>query len=157
MTALKPAIAHSRGKQTVIKHPGLPPHQICVALSEASTSVHCTFFLWGFVIPALTHRAWHKWRLISAGALAPDKKENEIFNSSKKCDIKLPVSSYQTCLNIFGSPPSKHRTLQSQFSSPGWRCWQYPAGWLLLAGKRQDTKIRIKKACGTNRFSQVHN
>lgn len=70
------------------------------------------------------------------------------FNSSKRCDIKLAVISYQTCLNTFGSPPSKHRILQSQFSSPVWCCWRYLAGWLLLAGKKQDTKVRIKSLQG---------
>jgi len=120
----------------------------CAALSEAASSVHSTFFLHAFVIPAHVHSAWQKWRLIYSGALTPDKKEDGIFNSSKKCEIKLPVSSYQTGLNTSGSPPSKHRILQSQFSSPVWCCWRYLAGWLLRAGKKQDTEFRKKKLAG---------
>lgn len=135
-SAPKPATSHRTGKQSAIRHPPLPPNQIY--------SDPCCpdkgFLLCAFMIPAHIHRAWQKWRLIYTGALTSNEKEDGIFNSSKKCDIKLPASSYQTCLNIFGSPPSKRRILQSQFSSPVWRCWWYLAGWLLLAGKKQYTK-----------------
>lgn len=99
-----------------------------------------TFFLCAFVMPeSLTQREVNLYR-----ALTPGIKEGESLNSFNKHDTKSLTSSYQTCQNTSGSPPSKHQILQSQFSSPGWHCWQYPAGWLQQAGKWRDTEARIK-------------